>query len=176
MIELADVEAAAERLVGVAHRTPVATSRTLDELLSARLFLKCESVQKTGSFKPRGALNKVLSLSPGERAKGIVTVSAGNHAQGVAFSAHRLGLSALIVMPITTPSTTASSDSRLKRWNSTALHRSIAIVARAFASMIATVPLRLGTTVRKRVTTRRDESPVTASPRGCSPPAHRHCR
>src|SRR5580765_85913 len=80
LIQLKDVRAAQDRLVGKVHRTPLFSATALGERLHVRLFLKCESFQKTGSFKARGALNKVLSLPEAERTRGIVTVSAGNHA------------------------------------------------------------------------------------------------
>jgi threonine dehydratase len=98
-----DVESAARRLSGVAHRTPVATSRTLDERLSARLFLKCENLQRTGAFKFRGAYNAVARLTPAERARGILTYSSGNHAQAIALACRLLGARATIVMPEDAP-------------------------------------------------------------------------
>jgi threonine dehydratase len=98
-----DVRAAAERLRGVAHHTPVATSRTLDELLGGRLFLKCESLQRGGAFKFRGAYNAIARLAPAERARGILTYSSGNHAQAVALACRLLGASATIVMPDDAP-------------------------------------------------------------------------
>jgi threonine dehydratase len=94
-----DVERAAERLAGVAHQTPVATSRTLDERLGARVFLKCENLQRTGAFKFRGAYNAVARLDPRERARGILTHSSGNHAQALALASRLLGTSATVVMP-----------------------------------------------------------------------------
>jgi threo-3-hydroxy-L-aspartate ammonia-lyase len=98
-----DVEAAAERLRGIAHRTPVATSRTLDERLSARAFLKCENLQRAGAFKFRGAYNATAKLSPSERARGILTYSSGNHAQAIALACRLLGAPATIVMPENAP-------------------------------------------------------------------------
>jgi threonine dehydratase len=98
-----DVVAAAERLRGVAHRTPVATSRTLDERLSARLSLKCENLQRAGAFKFRGAYNAIAKLAPAERGRGILTYSSGNHAQAVALACRLLGASATIVMPENAP-------------------------------------------------------------------------
>jgi threonine dehydratase len=98
-----DVRAAAERLRGVAHRTPVAASRTLDERLGGRLFLKCENLQRGGAFKFRGAYNAIARLSPAERARGILTYSSGNHAQAVALACRLLGASATIVMPESAP-------------------------------------------------------------------------
>jgi threonine dehydratase len=98
-----DVKAAAERLRGVAHRTAVATSRTLDERLSARLFLKCENLQRGGAFKFRGAYNAIAKLTPSERRRGILTYSSGNHAQAIALASRLLGASATIVMPENAP-------------------------------------------------------------------------
>ncbi len=102
-VTYADVEAAAQRLQGVAHRTPVATSRTLDERLAARLFLKCENLQRAGAFKFRGAYNAVAKLTGEERARGILTYSSGNHAQAVALACRLLGAQATIVMPDNAP-------------------------------------------------------------------------
>ena len=99
MIELADVQAAAERLRGVAHRTPVLTSRTL----GAEIFLKCENFQRSGAFKFRGAYNKLVSLTDEERARGVVAYSSGNHAGAVALAARELGMRATIVMPNDAP-------------------------------------------------------------------------
>lgn len=103
MIELSEIRAAAHRIAGKVHRTPLVHSERIGERVGARLFLKCESFQKTGSFKPRGALNKVLSLRAEERAKGLVTVSAGNHAQAVAWAARIAGASCVVVMPSDAP-------------------------------------------------------------------------
>jgi threonine dehydratase len=103
MVSYDDVAAAAERLAGVAHRTPVATSRTLDERLGARLFLKCENMQRAGAFKFRGAYNAIARLSDAERARGVLTYSSGNHAQAIALAARLLGARATIVMPANAP-------------------------------------------------------------------------
>ncbi len=103
MIPLAEIRAAAERIRGHLHRTPIFSSRSLGEAVGASVFLKCESFQKTGSFKPRGALNKVLSLDGEDRGKGLVTVSAGNHAQAVAWAARRTGVPCAVVMPAKAP-------------------------------------------------------------------------
>lgn len=91
------------RLRGLVHRTPLAPSAALSQRLGAEVYLKLECLQKTGSFKPRGALNKMLLLSDEQRRRGVVAVSGGNHAQGVAFAARHLGVSAVIAMPATTP-------------------------------------------------------------------------
>ncbi|HET9794560.1 MAG TPA: pyridoxal-phosphate dependent enzyme, partial [Thermoanaerobaculia bacterium] len=103
MIPLAEIRAAAERLRGHLHRTPIFSSRSMGEAAGAAVHLKCESFQKTGSFKPRGALNKVLSLEGEDRGKGLVTVSAGNHAQAVAWAARRSGVPCAVVMPAKAP-------------------------------------------------------------------------
>jgi len=102
-VTLADVEAAAERIAGAVQRTPSARSETLSEVTGVDVTLKLENLQYTASFKERGALNKLLTLSDGERAKGVVAMSAGNHAQAVARHATRLGVDATIVMPAPTP-------------------------------------------------------------------------
>jgi threo-3-hydroxy-L-aspartate ammonia-lyase len=99
----ADVDAAAARLEGVAHRTPVLTSRTLDERLEARAFLKCETFQRVGAFKFRGAYNAISQLSEAERARGVLTYSSGNHAQAIALASRLLNTRATIVMPKNAP-------------------------------------------------------------------------
>ena len=98
-----DVRAAAERLSGVAHRTPVFTSRTLDVRTGATAFLKAECLQRGGAFKFRGAYNMISSLGPEERAAGVVAYSSGNHAQAVSLAARIVGASATILMPVDTP-------------------------------------------------------------------------
>ena len=99
-IGIDDVHAAAERLRGVAHRTPVLTSRTLDERCGGRVFLKAENLQRIGAFKFRGAYNAVTALAP---ERGVATASSGNHAQAVALSAALHGLQAVILMPQDAP-------------------------------------------------------------------------
>ncbi|TSE29204.1 threonine ammonia-lyase [Tepidimonas charontis] len=103
MIGLGDIEAAAARLAGQVLQTPCLESRTLSQITGAQLYLKFENLQYTASFKERGACNKLAQLTPQERARGVVAMSAGNHAQGVAYHAQRLGLRAVIVMPRFTP-------------------------------------------------------------------------
>jgi threonine dehydratase len=103
VIELADVQAAAQRLHGVAHRTPVLRSRTLDGLAGAAVHVKAECFQRGGAFKFRGAYNKIVSLSEEERARGVLAYSSGNHAQAVAIAARLLGTTATIVMPEDSP-------------------------------------------------------------------------
>ncbi|MEJ2802918.1 threo-3-hydroxy-L-aspartate ammonia-lyase [Comamonadaceae bacterium PP-2] len=99
----ADVTAAAQRLAGHAHRTPVITSRTVDEALGAQVFFKCENLQRMGAFKFRGAFNALSRFTPEQRAAGVVAFSSGNHAQAVALSARLLGIPATIVMPKDAP-------------------------------------------------------------------------
>jgi threonine dehydratase len=99
MIDVADVRAARERLAGVIPETPCPYSETLSTLTGARVFVKLENLQMTGSFKERGAANLLLQLSPAERRRGVVAASAGNHGLAVAFHAARLGVAAVIVMP-----------------------------------------------------------------------------
>ncbi|MCZ7563076.1 MAG: threonine ammonia-lyase [Burkholderiales bacterium] len=103
MVTLDHVRRAAETIRGQVHDTPCDESRTLSEICGARIFLKFENLQFTASFKERGALAKLLSLDAAGRARGVIAVSAGNHAQGVAYHAKRLGIPAVIVMPRFTP-------------------------------------------------------------------------
>ncbi|QDL39490.1 threonine ammonia-lyase [Rhodoferax sediminis] len=103
MIELNDIRQAAARLQGQVLNTPCVESKTLSQISGAQVFLKFENLQFTASFKERGACNKLAQLSPEERRHGVVAMSAGNHAQGVAYHAQRLGLRAVIVMPRATP-------------------------------------------------------------------------
>jgi threonine dehydratase len=98
-----DIAAAATRLRGIAHRTPAITSATLDARTGARVFLKAENLQRMGAFKFRGAYNRLAQLDAGERARGVVAFSSGNHAQGVALAARLLGIAATIVMPSDAP-------------------------------------------------------------------------
>jgi threonine dehydratase len=99
----ADVDAAARRLAGVVLHTPLLTSATLDAITGGRIFLKAETLQHTGSFKFRGAYNKLAAIPPEQRAGGVVAFSSGNHAQGVAAAARLLGMSCVIVMPHDAP-------------------------------------------------------------------------
>jgi len=99
----ADVARAAERLAGIAYRTPAITSRTLDERTGARVFLKAENLQRGGAFKFRGAYNRLAQFDAGERERGVVAFSSGNHAQGVALAAQLLDIHATIVMPSDAP-------------------------------------------------------------------------
>lgn len=103
MIPLTDIQDAARRIGGDVLRTPLLSCRTLGERVEARLYLKCECFQKTGSFKARGALNKVLSLKPDQTRQGLITVSAGNHAQAVAWAARQVDAPCAVVMPSDAP-------------------------------------------------------------------------
>src|SRR5512142_2686348 len=103
MIPIQAIREAAARTAPFLHRTPVFSSRSLGDRAGVRLFLKCESFQKTGSFKPRGALNIVLQMPPERRGRGLITVSAGNHAQAVAWAAHATGAPCTVVMPADAP-------------------------------------------------------------------------
>jgi threonine dehydratase len=98
-----DVESAATQIAGVAHRTPVATSRTVNERTGAQLFFKCENLQRAGAFKFRGAYNALSRLSTDERRRGVVTFSSGNHAQAVALAGQVLDVPRVIVMPSDAP-------------------------------------------------------------------------
>lgn len=102
-VTLDDVRDAAAQIKGVAHRTPVMRSRTLDALVGAEVFVKCENLQRVGAFKFRGAYNAVSRLSPEQLARGIAAYSSGNHAQAVALAARELGSSAVILMPVDSP-------------------------------------------------------------------------
>ena len=102
-ITFADIQAAAVRLSGVAHRTPIATSRTFDALVGAQVYFKCENLQRAGAFKFRGAYNTISQLSEEQRQRGVVAFSSGNHAQGVALAAKLLNAPAVIVMPNDAP-------------------------------------------------------------------------
>ena len=103
MIEYQDVQAAADRLQGQLLNTPCVASKTLSDITGAQVYLKFENLQFTASFKERGACNKLAQLSAEQSARGVIAMSAGNHAQGVAYHAQRLGLRAVIVMPRFTP-------------------------------------------------------------------------
>ena len=105
MVSLDAIRAAAARIQGAVERTPFLRSRTLSRLTGCELYLKFENLQFTASFKERGALNKLLSLSDAERKRGVIAMSAGNHAQAVAYHASRLGIPAVIVMPKGSPNT-----------------------------------------------------------------------
>jgi len=107
-----DVEAAARRIAGHARRTPVMTSRTVDEALAATVFFKCENFQRTGSFKFRGAFNALSALDPAARARGVIAFSSGNHAQAVALAAQLLGIQATIVMPSDAPTSKMDATKR----------------------------------------------------------------
>jgi threo-3-hydroxy-L-aspartate ammonia-lyase len=102
-LSLDDVKAAAERLRGRIDRTPVISSQAFDEASDLHVYFKCENLQRAGAFKIRGALNKLLTLSSAERARGVVAFSSGNHAQGVALAARMIGTTAVVCMPTDAP-------------------------------------------------------------------------
>ena len=112
MIDIASIQAAREKLRGQVLKTPFTLSRTLSDIFGAEIWLKFENLQFTASFKERGALNRMLTLSDEERAKGVIAVSAGNHAQGVAYHAQRMGVPAVIVMPRFTPTVKVANTRR----------------------------------------------------------------
>src|SRR5690349_7603623 len=99
MISLQDIIAAHEKMKGIVHMTPLDYSSTFSELSKNEVYLKLENLQKTGSFKVRGSYNKMVSLEKGELENGVIAASAGNHAQGVAYSSNMLGIPCTIVMP-----------------------------------------------------------------------------
>jgi threonine dehydratase len=103
MLTLDTIRLAEARIRPLVHRTPVVTSRTFDETSGRRVFFKCENFQRAGAFKMRGATNRILSLGEGERARGVVAFSSGNHAQAVALAARDAGVRAVIVMPTDAP-------------------------------------------------------------------------
>ena len=112
-VSLADVEAAAKRIRGAVVRTPLLPDPDLSDALGSEVRLKCESLQKAGSFKARGATNFLARLSSEELAKGVITYSSGNHAQAVAFAARRKGVRAVVVMPTTAPRVKSDGARRL---------------------------------------------------------------
>src|SRR2546430_4947134 len=102
-LSIDDVHAAARRLRNRIHRTPVVSCQSLDDATGLTVFFKCENLQRAGSFKIRGALNKLLTLSDDDRRRGVVAFSSGNHAQGVALAARLTGSSAVVCMPSDAP-------------------------------------------------------------------------
>jgi len=112
VIDIASIQTARENLRGQVLKTPFTLSRTLSDIFGAEIWLKFENLQFTASFKERGALNRMLTLSEDERAKGVIAVSAGNHAQGVAYHAQRMGVPAVIVMPRFTPTVKVANTRR----------------------------------------------------------------
>ncbi|HLF23547.1 MAG TPA: pyridoxal-phosphate dependent enzyme, partial [Burkholderiales bacterium] len=103
MLTQNDINEACEIIRGKVHRTPLVSATMLGETTGTNLFLKCEMLQKTGSFKPRGALNKLAHLSAAEKARGLISASAGNHAQGVAYAARLENVRVSVVMPENAP-------------------------------------------------------------------------
>lgn len=104
-VRLEDVRTARRRMGDRVHRTPLSSATLLGRRAGVELHLKCENLQKTGSFKPRGVLNRILNLGEEERERGVVTVSAGNHAQALAWGARSAGVDAVVVMPESAPRT-----------------------------------------------------------------------
>ncbi|BAY86485.1 pyridoxal-5'-phosphate-dependent enzyme, beta subunit [Calothrix parasitica NIES-267] len=103
LVEIADIQAAAKRIYGIARRTPVLTSTTVNQITQSQVFFKCENFQRTGSFKFRGAYNALSQLSESQKQKGVITFSSGNHAQGIALAGKLLGIPTTIVMPENAP-------------------------------------------------------------------------
>src|SRR3989442_12668347 len=101
MITIEDIRRARETIGGLLHRTPLVGSSTFSRLAGRPVPLNLENLQKTGSFKPRGAINNMKRLDAAQRAAGVITISAGNHAQGVAYAASLLGIRAVVIMPAT---------------------------------------------------------------------------
>ncbi|MCS3508871.1 threonine ammonia-lyase [Achromobacter sp. JUb104] len=112
MIDIVSIQTARDNLRGQVLKTPFTLSRTLSDIFGAEIWLKFENLQFTASFKERGALNRMLTLTADERAKGVIAVSAGNHAQGVAYHAQRMGVPAVIVMPRFTPTVKVANTRR----------------------------------------------------------------
>ncbi|WAI83066.1 MULTISPECIES: threonine ammonia-lyase [Achromobacter] len=112
MIDIVSIQTARDNLRGQVLKTPFTLSRTLSDIFGAEIWLKFENLQFTASFKERGSLNRMLTLSADERAKGVIAVSAGNHAQGVAYHAQRMGVPAVIVMPRFTPTVKVANTRR----------------------------------------------------------------
>ena len=109
MIKLSDIISARQIIAGDVHKTPLMSSMSLGRRTNVRLHFKAEVFQKTGSFKPRGSINKLYHLSEGERERGVITISSGNHAQGLAYAASLFDISATVVMPHTTPANKVSA-------------------------------------------------------------------
>ncbi|BAZ67665.1 MAG: threo-3-hydroxy-L-aspartate ammonia-lyase [Pelatocladus maniniholoensis HA4357-MV3] len=108
-VTFADIETAAKHLTGVAHRTPVMTSTTVNQRTNSQVFFKCENFQRTGSFKFRGAYNALLQLTKDQKQKGVITFSSGNHAQAIALAGNLLNISTTIVMPEDVPTVKQSA-------------------------------------------------------------------
>ncbi|HSM20951.1 MAG TPA: threo-3-hydroxy-L-aspartate ammonia-lyase [Rubrivivax sp.] len=114
-IDPADIAAAAARLQGVAHRTPVFTSRTADQRTGARVFFKCENFQRMGAFKFRGAYNALAQFSPEQQRAGVIAFSSGNHAQAIALAARLLGMPSVLVMPQDSPAAKLAATREYQR-------------------------------------------------------------
>ena len=134
-VSVEDIVAAAEAIAGEVVRTPTVRFGPLSDLLGLEVFVKLETLQRTGSFKDRGALFKLKSLSPDEMSRGVIAISAGNHAQGVAYHAQRLGIPATIVMPEGTPFTKVRRPQAF--WAKVVLHGDNISAAEPFAHALA---------------------------------------
>ncbi len=128
-VTLSDIELARQRIGPHIQRTPLSVSHTLSARLRTNVYLKYELLQKTGSFKVRGAFNKALSVGPEGRGRGFVAVSGGNHAQAVAYVAAKLGVAATIVMPGSTPRNYVDATRMGPRWSSPATLRKLSIAS-----------------------------------------------
>ena len=140
-VQFKDIERAAVAIRGEVTRTPFLHSRTLSDITGAELHLKLEAFQFTGSFKERGALVRLLALSAAERASGVIAMSAGNHAQAVAYHARRLGIDATIVMPVNTPLVKISNTEKLDA--RVILHGDTLAEAAGFADRLAATEKRV---------------------------------
>src|SRR5690348_3249844 len=135
MITLADVQAASERIAGRVLRTPMLPCQAISRVTGAEVLLKLDNMQVTGAFKERGAANRLALLSADERARGVIAMSAGNHAQAVARHAQLLGIRSVIVMPTSTP---ATKITRTESWGAeVVLHGETLAEAAAFAAELA---------------------------------------
>src|SRR5436190_22045924 len=103
MLTIEQIKAAAERICGRVHRTPVVTSRSFNEATGKEVFFKCENLQRAGAFKIRGATNKILSLTDNEKKRGVIAVSSGNHAQAVALASREAGIRSVVAIPADAP-------------------------------------------------------------------------
>ena len=134
-LSYADVEAAAQAIAGVAHRTPVMSSRQVNDSLGAQVFFKCENFQRVGAFKFRGAYNALSRFGAAQRRRGVIAFSSGNHAQAVALAAQLLRMPAVIVMPQDAPADQAGCHPGLWRRGHSLRSRQRAIARRSPASL-----------------------------------------
>jgi cysteine synthase len=149
-ISFEDVLAARERLADAVVRTPAAIAHTLSSITGAEVVLKFENLQFTGSFEERGALNRLLTLTPDERSRGVVAMSAGNHARGLAHHAARLGVSATLVMPEGTPMVEIGRTRALGADRPGSLHALTGVLAAQGANVVELSHDRMGPNTRLR--------------------------